>query len=174
MKLPDFLGLRSVIQSASAQKRDLDERILELQRKRSTVEAAPAAKSVVKSFIAGRMRAAASGYETMMQQAVRPFAIQGFRMGIHEHVAGPGRPTLFPATDVDPRALDQALCFLLRDQAEKAVAATIDAMQDWPPNAMTAEQRAAELTRIDAELDKLTSARDELVRNADAAGITLD
>lgn len=173
MKLFDFSSLRDLVKSASEKKRDLDTRINELQRKRDALAGTPASRADVKAFLEVRIKSAAQRYESRLRGALTPLVTLGARLNIHDQGQHGVSPTLGRGGDLDVQGLDDVLCGLYEAQVRKTIFEAIDRM-DWPANAMEATQRKEQLARLDEQLDRLMIEREELVRTANEAGVSLD
>jgi hypothetical protein len=173
----DFAGIARSLKGLEERLAFLREESAKLQQQRTRIQHAPAARSDVKEMLARWVNDSANGFTGSLALQIEEFVRRPERMQgnllVNARVSLVGAPVAARDSDAVPQ-VDRALCALLAPQIKQALAAMVDGMA-WPEGGegLPAAKRAAEISALDLQIEKLESEIASLTDQASAAGIRI-
>jgi len=174
MKLFDFASATKLREDAIARLEAIRAELSHLEQRRLAVADAPAAPEDVITLVEEWLDRQAERGREVLRATLGPVARTAVR-----RPADVDKVLRLTAGDrtagavVDPATLDAILALVLREPLRETIAREIVAMA-WPKSAMRAPDRAAELARLDRQINELTAERDGLHEQARAAGLRMN
>lgn len=172
----DFAAVKRSLQGLEARLASLRSEIRGLQQKREAAHNAPTSRDDVKAMFASWINAAGDEYTNTLQESIEKMARNPSAMANPFRVmqlASFGAATLpYQHAETDPREIGMAMCGLFGKVIHEALTKAVDAM-DWPANATSAAQRAADIEELEARIAKLQAEEREIVGSASDVGINL-
>lgn len=172
MGLFDFASIRRSVAGLEQQIRKMQDELELLRRQREAVIYAPASKDDLKTMLSAWVEASGDKHRAALTDALTKFArsprnVSPQTLAQIMGIAGASQPL---GDVVAPRDVDQALCALFGPLLNRALLDHVDAM-DWPEGSLTSAQRTADAEKLGARIDKLQQDLNELINEADEAGV---
>jgi hypothetical protein len=170
----DLSFLKKSVAALTQERTKLLQAIEQLQREREDILTAPATREDIKAMVSTWCADRAGKYRAQLFTALSPF-IRKPKLAHSDN--GLNVFTLFGAQGsqlAGPVLSDMAICALFGPALVKAVHESIDAMQDWPANALPWKGRTERVEGIDKKLADLIANEADIVAQARSAGIIFE
>jgi hypothetical protein len=164
----DFNSLKKQVAGIGAKVRESSMELENLRRKREEIVAAPSSKQDAIAAMHSRIDREAETHRKILITSIRPLIIKGSASRIDAPILAAARHDTAPTA----LSLESGLCMAFGAELKRSISDTIEAM-DWPEYALDESEKTAEITRLDAAIQKTESELTELVTAAHAAGISL-
>ena len=164
----NFTDLKKQVASIGTKVRESSQELENLRRKREEIAAAPSSKTDAVRAMHARIEREADKHRKILTESLVPLVVKGDTSRIDTPIVAAARPD----KAASPLSLEAGLCLAIGDQLKRTIADAIDGMP-WPEFSMDESKKTAEITRLDAAIQKTESELSELVSAAHAAGLSI-
>ena len=176
MGLFDLSPIRKAVRDVAARVRELRGELEKLRRERDTIETAPAARADVKAVLQRQVQAGGERYAELLRGHIEPLIRNTKLLSDPQRAAGTfsmvGATARRDATPT-PQSTDLVFYAVAGELVSAALGRVVDAME-WPGDeGLPMAQRAAKLAELDRRIADLTGQEQQLVADANDAGLTL-
>jgi hypothetical protein len=175
MGLFNFGPLRKSIEEIGDRRRSLRRQIEDAQQERERVAAAPIARADLQRILLEVIEHRAAAYLVSLRGSVdvilrkpQHFA-NGEQAAQRVAIAAVQPPGMPPSLAM----MDQAICFLMRDQVEQSIVKAV-ALLDWPAGAIPMAEKSARLAQLDDKINGLVEQENEMLDAARKSGLVLE
>jgi cell division protein FtsB len=174
----DLSFIKKSVASLAQQVQQLRTDIEKLQREREDILTAPATRDDIKTMAAAWCEERSAKYGVLLRGSLQVFirkpALMQDRAKVAERMTCFGSVGQLNGIIPGPGLTDMAMCALLGPALVKSLHATIDAMEDWPANALPMAGRSERVDALDKKITKLTREESDMVAEARAAGVIFE
>lgn len=172
MGLFDFASIRRSVSGLEDQLKKMHAEIEALRQKRELLLSQPANRGDVKAMLSGWVASSGDVYRQSLRTTLEKFVqnprnMTPERLASMVSIAGAAHPL---GDALRPKDVDQALCALFGPLLNTAILDQVDLL-DWPNEGLPLVQRENEAKKMTQRIAQLESERDELIQQAEDAGI---